>query len=54
LHRQPYWRDRYHLSDKAFPVATAQFSQVVSLPIFSAMSDAQVEQVVDTVRSVLA
>lgn len=53
LHRHPYWRDRYGLSDELFPVASEQFQRVVSLPIFSAMTDGQVDRVVDTVRQVL-
>ena len=33
LHLQPYWRDRYDLKDEDFPVASAAFQRVVSLPI---------------------
>lgn len=54
LHLQPYWRDRYRLTEEAFPVASAEFNRVVSLPIFSAMTDEQVQRVVHSVRSVLA
>lgn len=53
LHLQPYWRDRGHLSPASFPVATAEFERVVSLPIFSSMSDAQVARVVEAVRRVM-
>jgi dTDP-4-amino-4,6-dideoxygalactose transaminase len=53
LHLQPYWRDRGQLSPASFPVATAQFERVVSLPIFSSMSDAQVARVVEAVRRVM-
>ena len=53
LHRHPYWRERYGLSDADFPVATAQFERVVSLPIYSGMTAGQVERVTDTVRKVL-
>lgn len=53
LHRQPYWRDRYDLDDAAFPAASAVFERVVSLPIFSSMTDAQVARVSETVRKLL-
>ena len=53
LHLQPYWRDRYDLRPEQFPVATEAFSRVVSLPIFSSMTDEQVERVAQTVRKVL-
>jgi dTDP-4-amino-4,6-dideoxygalactose transaminase len=54
LHKHPYWRQRYSLPDQAYPVASREFERVVSLPIFSSMSDAQVLKVIDAVRQVLA
>lgn len=54
LHLQPYWRDTYALDPASYPVATAEFARVVSLPIFSAMDDTLVERVVAAVRRVLA
>lgn len=53
LHMQSYWRDRYSLNDAQFPNATAEFARVVSLPLFSSMTDHQVDRVVAAVRSVL-
>lgn len=50
LHLHPYWRKRGGLRPERFPVASAEFERVVSLPIFSSMSDAQVGRVVDAVR----
>jgi dTDP-4-amino-4,6-dideoxygalactose transaminase len=54
LHRQPYWRQRYGLTDEQFPIASAEFERVVSLPIFSAMTDGQVQRVITAVRALLA
>lgn len=54
LHLQPYWRDTYGLSAEDFPVATAEFERTVSLPIFSSMTDADVDKVITAVRRVLA
>jgi len=53
LHRHPYWRDRYELSDEMFPVATRAFERAVSLPIYSKMSDSDVERVIEAVREIL-
>lgn len=49
LHLQPYWRDYGKLTPEQFPNASAQFERVVSLPIFSSMSEEQVARVVDAV-----
>ena len=54
LHLQPYWRDYYSLSPEHFPVASREFNRVVSLPIFSAMSDADVDQVITTTKAILS
>jgi len=54
LHMHPLWRSQYRLDDGRFPVATAEFARVVSLPIFSSMTDSQVDRVIETVRRVLA
>jgi len=53
LHRHPYWRDTYGLRDADFPVATEAFRRVVSLPIFSAMTDLDVERVIRATRKAL-
>ncbi|MFB9236879.1 DegT/DnrJ/EryC1/StrS family aminotransferase [Plantactinospora siamensis] len=53
LHMFTYWRERYRLSNEMFPVASREFPRVVSLPIFSAMDDGQVDQVIQAVAKVL-
>jgi dTDP-4-amino-4,6-dideoxygalactose transaminase len=53
LHRHPYWRERYGLSDAQLPVASAEFERVVSLPIFSSMTQAQVERVIAAAHTAL-
>lgn len=54
LHLHPYWRDTYHLSADQFPNATAAFRRAVSLPLFSAMSSADQDRVIDAVQSILS
>lgn len=53
LHVQPYWRDRYGFSADDFPVAYETYRRAVSLPIYPAMSDQDVEKVIAAVRHVL-
>jgi dTDP-4-amino-4,6-dideoxygalactose transaminase len=53
LHMQPYWRDRYRLDAKTFPVATREFERAVSLPIYPAMRDEQVRRVIEAVLDVV-
>lgn len=50
LHLQPYWRDRYGLTADSFPVASQVYSRAVSLPIYTRMTDQDVERVVGAVR----
>ncbi len=54
LHRHPYWRERYGLKAAAFPVAERAFTEVVSLPLSSALTDGQVDRVIAAVRDLLA
>jgi dTDP-4-amino-4,6-dideoxygalactose transaminase len=49
LHMHPYWREQCQLDNGQFPVATAEFANAVSLPIFSSMTDLQVAKVIATV-----
>ena len=54
LHLHPYWRDRYALRPEAFPHSQRAYERLVSLPIYTRMSDADVQRVVDAVRGILA
>jgi len=53
LHLQPYWRDTFGLRPEMFPVSQHAFERMVSLPIYSKMTDADVHRVVDAVRAAL-
>lgn len=53
LHLHPYWRDACQVQPEDLPVASAAFARTVSLPVFSAMSDDQVERVIETARGIL-
>jgi dTDP-4-amino-4,6-dideoxygalactose transaminase len=54
LHLQPYWRDRYALSPASFPHSQRAYERMVTLPLYTRMTDADVERVVAVVRAALA
>ncbi|AUL41492.1 UDP-4-amino-4,6-dideoxy-N-acetyl-beta-L-altrosamine transaminase [Bordetella parapertussis] len=53
LHLQPYWRDRYGLTPDMYPHSQAAFEGMASLPIYSRMTDADVQRVIASVRQLL-
>ena len=53
LHLHPYWRDRYALTPARFPHSQHAYERMVSLPLYTRMSDADVQRVVAAVRMAL-
>ena len=49
LHLHPYYRETYGYKPEDFPVATHEYCREVSLPIYSRMSDADVDDVITAV-----
>ena len=54
LHLHPYWRDRYGLQPSQFPHSHHAYERMVSLPLYTRMTDADVDRIVAAVRSVLS
>jgi dTDP-4-amino-4,6-dideoxygalactose transaminase len=54
LHLQPYWRDRYALRPEMYPHSQTAYEQLISLPIYSRMTPADVQRVVQALRAALA
>jgi dTDP-4-amino-4,6-dideoxygalactose transaminase len=54
LHLQPYWRDRYALQPAQFPHSQHAFERSFSLPLYTRMTDVDVQRVVATVMRLLA
>jgi dTDP-4-amino-4,6-dideoxygalactose transaminase len=50
---QKYYREKYRFRLGDFPVAEKASDQVLSLPLYPAMRESDVERVIDTVRQVL-
>lgn len=53
LHQHPYWRDRYGLTPEMFPQSQKAYERTVSIPLYTAMTDVQVERVIVAVRQSL-
>jgi dTDP-4-amino-4,6-dideoxygalactose transaminase len=53
LHLQPYWRDTYKLSPATFPVSQRAYERSASLPIYSRMTNADVNRVIESVEAAL-
>lgn len=54
LHRHPYWRDTYDLSPARFPVAEACYQGMLTLPLYTKMSDADQDRVIRHLAELLA
>lgn len=54
LHRQPYWRDSCALTPQQFPVAEASYHAMVTLPLYTKMTDADQARVIDAVRELVS
>jgi dTDP-4-amino-4,6-dideoxygalactose transaminase len=53
LHRHPYWRERYGLTPEMFPQADKAYRAMISIPLFTAMSDADQDRVIGALHEVL-
>lgn len=51
LHRQPYWRDRYGLTPEQFPAAELAYQRMLSIPLFTAMSDDEQTRVIAALKA---
>ena len=55
VHRHPYYRERFPAASRAggFPIAENAYERLISLPMFHAMTDDDVAEVVRAVRKVI-
>lgn len=53
LHRHPYWRHRYQLLPEQFPKADAAYQRMLSLPLYTKMTDADQTRVIHALRELL-
>ncbi|MCV2359823.1 DegT/DnrJ/EryC1/StrS family aminotransferase [Paucibacter sp. TC2R-5] len=52
LHLHPYWRERYELGPEQFPHSQKAFERMLSIPLYTAMTDADVQRVIAAVRAI--
>jgi len=50
LHLHPYWKDRYGLKPEQFPHSQHAYERMLTLPLYTKMTDADVERVITSVR----
>ena len=53
LHLHPYHRDRAGYRPEDFPVASMVFQRIVSLPLYSKMTEDEINRVIETVRDLV-
>lgn len=54
LHLHPYWRDTYNLAPEMFPVSQKTYETTATLPLYTRMTDEDVERVITAVRAILS
>ena len=54
VHLHPFYRERFGTKPGMCPVAETAYEQIISLPIFPQMTDADVEDVVEAVHKVVS
>lgn len=54
LHLHPYYQKTFGYRAKDFPVATAEWKRLISLPIFPSMREDEIDHVVNTVERICA
>ena len=54
LHLQPYWREMYKLKTDNFPVSQKAYERMVSIPLYSKMTQSEIDRVIHAVQSILA
>ena len=52
LHLHPYYQKTFGWRAQDFPVATAQWKRLVSLPIFPGMREDEIDHVIQTIRRI--
>lgn len=53
VHLHPFYREKFHTGPGLCPVAEAAYEQIISLPMFPGMTDADVEKVINVMQEVI-
>lgn len=52
LHKQPIWRDSYNLKTEDFPVAENVYQHILSIPLFTKMTNDDQDRVISTIKEI--
>jgi dTDP-4-amino-4,6-dideoxygalactose transaminase len=52
LHLHPYWKERYELKPEQFPHSQKAYERMLTLPLYTRMTEVDVERVIASVRKV--
>lgn len=50
LHMHPYYRNKYHYTNESFPVAYDTFKKVISLPIYTKLTEGDIERITGSLK----
>lgn len=53
LHQQPYWKKRYSLTAEMYPVAENTYNSMLSIPLYTLMSEDDQSRVINALREIL-
>lgn len=53
LHRQPYWQQRYQLGQDMFPIADEAYQSMISIPLYTTMTDDDQTRVIEALYEIL-
>ena len=53
LHTHPYWKQRYGYKNSMFKVAQKAYENMISIPLFSSMTDNQQLRIIEALRKIL-
>jgi dTDP-4-amino-4,6-dideoxygalactose transaminase len=53
LNLHPFWQDKLGVNEDSFPLATDAYKRAVSLPIYTKMSDSEVDRVIAATKALL-
>jgi perosamine synthetase len=50
LHRHPYYQETFDWRPEDFPIATAVWKRLITLPIFPGMHNEEIDYVISTIK----
>ena len=53
VHMHPFYRGKFHAGFGLCPIAETAYEQIISIPMFPGMTDADVEKVINVMQEVI-